>query len=78
MVRRVLVETSRSARASAAAGHRSAAGSRDGVWTDLDTERATHRAALAVTHARDATSAPILERLGFETLYRYECLYRMP
>jgi GNAT superfamily N-acetyltransferase len=24
----------------------------------------------AVTHAREATSAPILERLGFETLYR--------
>jgi GNAT superfamily N-acetyltransferase len=29
----------------------------------------------AVTHARDATSAPMLEHLGFETLYRYECLY---
>jgi hypothetical protein len=30
---------------------------------------------LAVTHAREATSAPMLEHLGFETLYPYECLY---
>lgn len=29
----------------------------------------------AVTHARDATSSPILEHFGFETLYRYDCLY---
>ncbi len=28
---------------------------------------------LAVTHAREATSAPILERLGFETAYRRQC-----
>lgn len=28
---------------------------------------------LAVTHAREATSAPALERLGFETLFRYRC-----
>lgn len=27
----------------------------------------------AVTHARDATSAPILERLGFERLFRSQC-----
>jgi GNAT superfamily N-acetyltransferase len=31
--------------------------------------------ALAVTHARDATSAPMLEHLGFHTVYRYECWY---
>ncbi len=30
---------------------------------------------LAITHARDATSSPMLERLGFSTVYRYECLY---
>jgi len=29
--------------------------------------------AYAVTHAREATSAPILERLGFETLFRGRC-----
>jgi GNAT superfamily N-acetyltransferase len=28
---------------------------------------------LAVTHAREATSAPILEHLGFETLFRGRC-----
>lgn len=28
---------------------------------------------LAVTHARDATSAPILERLGFRTAFTYRC-----
>ena len=27
----------------------------------------------AVTHAREATSAPILEHLGFETLFRSQC-----
>jgi GNAT superfamily N-acetyltransferase len=27
---------------------------------------------LAVTHARDATSAPMLEHLGFETIYPYD------
>jgi hypothetical protein len=27
----------------------------------------------AVTHAREATSAPRLERLGFETLFRSKC-----
>jgi GNAT superfamily N-acetyltransferase len=27
---------------------------------------------LATTHARETTSAPILEKLGFETMYRYE------
>ncbi|MGE0868329.1 MAG: GNAT family N-acetyltransferase [Kofleriaceae bacterium] len=31
--------------------------------------------ALATTHAREATSAPILERLGFETLFRAQ-IYR--
>jgi GNAT superfamily N-acetyltransferase len=31
---------------------------------------------LAITHARDATSAPMLEHLGFRTVYRYECLYK--
>lgn len=31
----------------------------------------------AVTQAREATSAPILEHLGFETLYRSRC-YRLP
>ena len=29
--------------------------------------------AYAVTHAREQTSAPILERLGFETLFRSQC-----
>lgn len=29
--------------------------------------------ALAVTHAREATSAPILAHLGFETLFRSQC-----
>ncbi len=29
---------------------------------------------LATTHAREHSSAPILERLGFETLYRYRML----
>jgi hypothetical protein len=28
---------------------------------------------LAVTHAREATSAPILDRLGFETVFRSKC-----
>jgi GNAT superfamily N-acetyltransferase len=32
---------------------------------------------LAVTQAREATSAPILERLGFETLFRSRC-YLLP
>jgi hypothetical protein len=27
--------------------------------------------AIATTHAREATSAPILERLGFRTAFRY-------
>jgi hypothetical protein len=27
----------------------------------------------AVTHAREATSAPMLEHLGFETLFRGAC-----
>ena len=35
----------------------------------------SRKIALAVTHARDATSAPMLEHLGFRTLYRYECWY---
>lgn len=30
---------------------------------------------LAVTHAREATSAPMLEHLGFRTVYPYECWY---
>jgi GNAT superfamily N-acetyltransferase len=30
---------------------------------------------LAVTHARDATSAPMLEHLGFRTVFPYECWY---
>lgn len=30
---------------------------------------------LAITHARDATSAPRLEHLGFHTVYTYECCY---
>ena len=34
--------------------------------------------ALAVTHARDATSAPMLEHLGFRSLYAYECWYLRP
>ncbi len=33
---------------------------------------------VAVTHARDATSAPMLEHLGFRTLYPYECWYLAP
>jgi GNAT superfamily N-acetyltransferase len=33
---------------------------------------------LAVTHARDATSAPMLEHLGFRTVYPYECWYLKP
>lgn len=28
---------------------------------------------VAVTHAREATSAPMLEHLGFETLFRSRC-----
>lgn len=31
---------------------------------------------LATTHARESTSAPILERLGFETVYRSRMYYR--
>jgi GNAT superfamily N-acetyltransferase len=30
---------------------------------------------LAITHARDATSSPMLEHLGFRTVYPYECWY---
>jgi GNAT superfamily N-acetyltransferase len=33
---------------------------------------------LAVTHAREATSAPILEHLGFETLFRGRCHVGVP
>jgi len=33
---------------------------------------------LAVTHAREATSGPILEHLGFETVFRSECYLREP
>lgn len=32
----------------------------------------------AVTHAREATSAPMLEHLGFRTVYPYECWYLHP
>jgi GNAT superfamily N-acetyltransferase len=32
------------------------------------------RLSLATTHAREATSAPILERLGFRTAFRYSVL----
>jgi GNAT superfamily N-acetyltransferase len=32
-----------------------------------------HGISLAVTHAREATSAPILDRLGFETVFRSRC-----
>ena len=32
----------------------------------------------AVTHAREATSAPMLEHLGFETLFRSKCYVREP
>jgi GNAT superfamily N-acetyltransferase len=31
----------------------------------------THGIALATSHAREATSAPILERLGFATICRF-------
>lgn len=34
--------------------------------------------AFAVTHARDATSAPMLEHLGFHTVYPYERWYLKP
>lgn len=30
---------------------------------------------VAITHARDATSAPVLEHLGFRTVFPYECWY---
>ncbi|MGF1468068.1 MAG: GNAT family N-acetyltransferase [Sandaracinaceae bacterium] len=33
---------------------------------------------LAVTHAREATSAPVLEHLGFETLFRSACYLLEP
>jgi GNAT superfamily N-acetyltransferase len=33
---------------------------------------------LAVTHAREATSAPILEHLGFETVFRSKCYLLTP
>jgi GNAT superfamily N-acetyltransferase len=33
---------------------------------------------LAVTYAREATSAPMLEHLGFETLFRSRCALRRP
>lgn len=33
---------------------------------------------LAVTHAREATSAPILDRLGFETVFRSKCYVLEP
>jgi GNAT superfamily N-acetyltransferase len=33
---------------------------------------------LAVTHAREATSAPMLEHLGFETLFRSKCYLLKP
>ena len=33
---------------------------------------------LAVTHARESTSAPILERLGFETVFRSRMYYSPP
>ncbi len=50
-----------------------------GVYRSLVAARLAFLAArgieLAVTHARDATSSPMLEHLGFETVYRYECLY---
>ena len=45
-----------------------------GIYRQLLDERLRHAAelgfALATTQAREATSAPILDRLGFETLYR--------
>lgn len=34
--------------------------------------------AYAVTHAREATSAPMLEHLGLETLFRYACHWLDP
>ena len=33
---------------------------------------------LAVTHAREATSAPMLEHLGFETVFRSKCYLLEP
>jgi GNAT superfamily N-acetyltransferase len=33
---------------------------------------------LAVTHAREATSAPMLEHLGFETVFRSKCYLLQP
>jgi len=44
------------------------------VAARLELLRATGRA-FAVTHARDATSAPMLEHLGFETLFPYDVYY---
>jgi acetyltransferase (GNAT) family protein len=48
-----------------------------GVYRALTTERLGFLHALgidlAVTQAREATSAPILERLGFETLFESRC-----
>jgi GNAT superfamily N-acetyltransferase len=45
-----------------------------GIYRALLDERLRHAAelgfSLATTQAREATSAPILERLGFETLFR--------
>ena len=48
-----------------------------GLYRGLIAARLTRLAergvSLAVTHARDATSAPILAHLGFETLFPYRC-----
>jgi GNAT superfamily N-acetyltransferase len=47
-----------------------------GVYRALIAARLAHCAergiSLAVTHAREDTSAPILEHLGFETVYRFQ------
>lgn len=47
-----------------------------GVYRALIAARLAHCVergiSLAVTHAREATSAPMLEHLGFETVYRFQ------
>jgi GNAT superfamily N-acetyltransferase len=46
---------------------------RRGLYKALLAGRTEGATGTVLTHARDATSAPILERLGFETVFRYRC-----
>jgi len=46
---------------------------RETHWTPLSPFLRDRGIEYAVTHAHEATSAPMLEHLGFETLFRGAC-----